>query len=104
MKNLVALLKDCNSLVNEIYNEALIEDLNQVRNKSSLLINKLNTLFSLLLEAGFQIQPNFVEKVESLIAAIEVGDSIGTMDIVGFEIKAILVEYLESIGESFERE
>jgi hypothetical protein len=103
MNNLVVLLNDCISLVDEIYDTALKEDLNQARNKSSLLINKLNALFPLLLETELQIKPDFIEKVEKLIAANEVGDGIGIMDIVGFEIKSILVDYLESIGETFER-
>ncbi|PXV90215.1 hypothetical protein C8E03_105123 [Lachnotalea glycerini] len=102
MKELKVLLQECITLTDEIYNAALIEDRNQIRSKSAQLIHRLNDSFPIIIEAGLKISPVILERTEKLLGATEVGDSIGTMDIVRFEIKSILEEYLESIGETFE--
>jgi hypothetical protein len=99
MNVLSELLGECINLMNEIYDVALVEELNNVKNKSSILIKKLNRLFEVLLDLGFQINPLIMNYAENLIEAIEVGDCIAVVDIVGFEMKPILEKYLESIGE-----
>lgn len=99
MKDLRDLLNESINLIKEVYDFALIDEIDNVRNKSSILINKLNKLFPTILEAGLQINPIMIMQVENLLDASGVGDCIGVIDIVEFEMKPILEEYLESIGE-----
>lgn len=103
MKELKELLEECINLISEIYDMALSEELYHVRNKSSLLINNLKRLFPDLIKFGFSINATIIQKTEKLVEAISIEDYIATMDIVRFEMKPILIEYLDGIGEPNER-
>lgn len=104
MNELKELLEECINLISEIYDMALREELYNVRNKSLLLISKLKSLFINLVKSGFSINPIIIQKIENLVEAINVGDCITTMDILKFEMRPILEEYLEGIGDTSVRD
>ncbi|MFA9377121.1 MAG: hypothetical protein ACERKZ_10260 [Lachnotalea sp.] len=99
MKDLCKLLGDCIDLLDEIYDYAMNENINKIRTLYSVLSNAINEVYITILSNGNEITPLIIKQMEEMYDAYGIGDCIRVLDIAGFEMKPILQQYLESIGE-----
>lgn len=98
MKDLRELFEKCLDLLQDIYNLALIEDFEKAKQQYFVLKRSISELLEAFGEKSKEMS-EMIRKIEKIYYALEKGDGVKVIDIAGYEMKPIIQQYLESIGE-----
>lgn len=99
MDNLNELLQESIGLLDEIYELALKEDCERIRVHYQTLAVNINSFCTLLLQDNKDVVIFIVRLMEAMYVALNAGDCVNMLDISKYELKPILVQIFEGIGD-----